>query len=66
MRFNCGPTLMEKIEELEKWHDWFAWCPVRVGRKDCRWLETVQRKANVSSNWAAFDWGWEYKIKEQS
>lgn len=55
MKFNCGLTPAEKsflryeaeqkrIEYMINWHDWFAWYPVRVGSRDCRWLETVQRK----------------------
>ena len=58
MKFNCGLTREEKdkLREAEdsriwneiynyitQWHDWFAWYPVRVGSKDCRWLETVER-----------------------
>lgn len=27
-----------------QWHRWFAWRPVRVGPRDCRWLEYVERK----------------------
>jgi hypothetical protein len=44
MKIDCGETYREKIERLEKWHDWFAWRPVRVGSHDCRWLEVIQRK----------------------
>lgn len=55
MKFNCGLTAEERLEkdvdeflkdlELdEQWHDYFALIPTRVGHKDCRWLETIQRK----------------------
>ncbi|TCQ79984.1 hypothetical protein EDF68_10329 [Ochrobactrum sp. BH3] len=53
MKFNCGLTPEELREEKRKkwcvWHKWFAWHPVRVGRSDCRWLETVERKAQYVS-----------------
>lgn len=44
MKFDCGETRQERWERLENWHEWFAWHPVRIGSKDCRWLEKVQRK----------------------
>ena len=55
MKFNCGKTPEEKKEDLRAdlqiqadhlkvWHDWFAWFPVRMGSRDCRWLETVERR----------------------
>jgi len=60
MRFDCGPSYAEKCAAREQWHDWFAWYPVRVGKHDCRWLETVERKARAG-------WGhegeYEYKAK---
>lgn len=43
MRINCGMTRLEKEEYYREWRDWFAWYPVRVGSRDCRWLETIQR-----------------------
>lgn len=59
MKFNCGLTLGEKKKflldkaELEdgKWLPHFAWLPVRVGKKDCRWLETVERKRDYPFTW---------------
>jgi hypothetical protein len=44
MRFNCGPTAHEKRIARRQWHRWFAWFPVRVGSRDCRWLETIERR----------------------
>jgi hypothetical protein len=58
MKFNCGLTWDEKFDllweekkELERqveegggWHSWFAWYPVKVGSRDCRWLERVERR----------------------
>lgn len=67
MKFNCGreriPAVIERAKHL--WHTWFAWYPVRVGRNDCRWLETVHRKG-TKQNYYDQDgetsyWTWEYK-----
>ena len=44
MKFNCGPTYVEKMKAQEQWHRWYAWRPVRVDSRDCRWLEYVERK----------------------
>ena len=54
MKFNCGSTWETRLAEkryaalrqkrdYEEWHKWYAWYPVRVGKNDCRWLETVER-----------------------
>lgn len=59
MKFNCGLTRKEKeqvlLDEAEKeadqWLPWFAWHPVRIGKKDCRWLETVERKRTYPFTW---------------
>lgn len=49
MKLNCGMTAAESAKFYDKkfneWHRWFAWYPVRVGQRDCRWLETVERRA---------------------
>lgn len=57
MKFSCGLTEEEKAAEragweeerkrLADWHRHFAWWPVPVGIKDCRWLEVVERKYGV-------------------
>lgn len=48
MKFNCGMTYGEKFEaqtrKYTNWHLHFAWRPVRLGSRDCRWLEFVWRK----------------------
>lgn len=48
MKFDCGLTTKEKKEAYEKkitdWHRVFLWFPKRVGHRDCRWLEYVERK----------------------
>lgn len=54
MKFNCDfwkwwekPYSKEKQEQWHKdqeWHTHYAWFPVRVDKRDCRWLETVERR----------------------
>lgn len=44
MKWDCGPTYIERGLAKAEWHHWFAWHPVRVGARDCRWLEFVERK----------------------
>jgi hypothetical protein len=39
MKIDCGLTAKEKREAQEEWHRWFAWRPVRLGSRDCRWLD---------------------------
>lgn len=57
MKFNCGPTWEEKLNAREKWHPWFAWRPIRLGSRDCRWFEYVLRKGRYGYGY----WNWEYK-----
>ena len=64
MKFNCGLTRIEKIDKLGKWHNWFAWHPVRICSEDCRWLEKVERKGK-HIDWTGGSYIiWEYRIKE--
>ncbi len=42
MKFICL-TAVQKAKQSEVWKPWFAWYPVKVGDKDCRWLEWVER-----------------------
>jgi len=48
MKFDCGLTTKEKQEAYKKkitdWHRVFLWFPKRVGHRDCRWLEYIERK----------------------
>lgn len=69
MKLNCGPTAEAKRERLENWHRWFAWHPVRVGEKECRWLEIVWRKGSYGSKygWVRMYCGvvaWKYRTEE--
>ena len=67
MKFNCGPSWEErkaaKIAYKEEWHPWFAWFPVRVGDRDCRWLETVERKGRFFCGYEGTYWIYEYRGK---
>lgn len=53
MKFNCGKKrdwlkdYDAAVDYWRQWRPWFAWRPVRVGDDDCRWLETVERRANT-------------------
>ncbi len=65
MRFNCGPDSVEKHEAKKFWHRWFAWYPVRVSKRECIWLEFVERKGTFVTGFAAVGaymyFEWEYK-----
>lgn len=65
MKLNCGPDAHERrareYEPLTNWHPWFAWRPVRVDRRQCVWLETVQRKGQLHACWDKLFWTWEYR-----
>ena len=61
MKFDCGPTRKEREKVKERWHKWFAWCPVRLGERECVWLETVERKGIIQYTTSASWWSWEYR-----
>lgn len=44
MKFECGKRSRLRFERLTRWHRWFALHPVKLGKEDCRWLETVERR----------------------
>lgn len=52
-----------------RWHNWFAWYPVRVPTKGRMsgmtkvWLQTVRRKgAVVYDSTACYSWNWHYAL----
>jgi hypothetical protein len=66
MKFDCGPTAEEKRDikrrKLEArcnammdWNKWFAWYPIKIGHRDCRWLEYIERKAQKRYSWIGRD-----------
>ncbi len=61
MKFNCGHTKEVRVNALHNWHRWFAWWPVRVGIKECRWLEFVERKGKQKMHGYDMLWSWEYR-----
>jgi len=65
MKFDCGLLLNydEWIADREKWHRWFAWYPVRVGLRECRWFEMVARKGTRHEGASYVWWTWEYGHK---
>lgn len=69
MRFDCGKkwtigTWLEEKYRRERWHDYFAWLPVRVADRECRWLETVERRGTyVGSSDFGDTWTWDYRAK---
>lgn len=67
MRFDCGETWKAKLERLEDWHDFFPLWPRTIktegGRKQCAWLETIQRKGTFQMMWIDSWWDWEYREK---
>ena len=62
LKFDCGLTIAEKTEKYKEWHDYFAILPVRVGYRDCRWLEIVRRKGSYIPFKGSFKW--EYQAKK--
>lgn len=64
MRFDCGPTDEEKCAKLQEWHPYFVLIPRRLGSRDCRWLETIERKGKLAqSRYGAF-WVWQYRARD--
>ena len=63
MKFNCGLSYEDKREVYRKWHRWFAWYPIRLASKDCRWLEKLWRRDLTTVGWSPL---WEYKEKHDS
>lgn len=61
MRFDCGPTPEEIYLARRRWHRWFAWHPVRVGPRECRWLEAVERKGEYQLSYDGGSWTYEYR-----
>lgn len=52
-----------RYKAKSRWHNWFAWHPVRVSPTKGAWLTTVQRKGE----WKLIgpcECGWEYEYRE--
>ena len=61
MKFDCGLTRREKIKIKENWHLHFVLFPIRLGSRDCRWLEWVERRGVHCEYIEGSYWIWEYK-----
>lgn len=61
MKFDCGKSYVKWTEARKQWHQWFAWFPVMVAERDCRWLEYVERKGSVFYGEADTWWNFEYR-----
>lgn len=61
MKFDCrDETWSEEKARRAQWRKWFAWLPVRLADRDCRWLEVVERRELYESGYDG-NWYWEYR-----
>jgi hypothetical protein len=71
MKLDCGLTYEEKLKNREQkrqeyvrkvsqWHKYYAWLPVRVGSRDCRWLEKVECRW-VENQFSLHGGDWEFR-----
>lgn len=65
MKFDCGESYKDRETRLSEWHDFYAIFPTRVGPRDCRCFETIQRKGKryISAYAGKHYWLWEYRAK---
>jgi len=48
--------------ELEQWHVWYAWRPVRVTDNQIAWLENVERQGIRCAEHVRVEWWiWKYR-----
>lgn len=71
MKIDCGMTREERDAYLKKWHPFFAILPRRVGSRDCRFLERIERRGRIewkctlsSYPFSVQVWKWEYRACE--
>lgn len=96
MKFNCGETAEQRrirkrvereqnhrefVARMERWHDKFAWLPIRLNWLEdgnpavntCVWLEWIERKGTYKPEyyaesvqmWIPASWKWEYREPER-
>jgi hypothetical protein len=81
MRFNCGEAKhvrdairfekkLARRDRLSEWHPFFALIPRRVGSRDCRWLEWIERKGTYNPEDGFYStrnpwWSWGYRAKQK-
>ena len=52
----------QRLEERRgKWHNWYAWRPVRVNDSKIAWLETVVRKYEGNGYEVLFEKRYQYR-----
>ena len=54
---------MNNEKNLDQWHRWFAWYPVKISNK-FYWLTTVLRKGTLTPSGLYIDdvYVWEYSV----
>jgi hypothetical protein len=62
MKLDCGLSWKERRELRESWHLHFCFIPRRVGHRDCRWLEFIERKGEyIGGPLGPRYWSWKYR-----
>lgn len=66
MKLNCGETYDEEEKRLKEWHPFYPWFPRRVGYKDCRVFEWIERRKVYYDFYhpgMLHDGYWEYRLR---
>lgn len=58
MQFGIHKTKVARQQPQLRWHEWFAWYPVRVGPDKAAWLERVERRRTKVGD------GFSYRVKQ--
>lgn len=65
MIFTIGPSIWDRIDRRtlakQKWHRWFAWCPVRVTHDKIVFWQHVERRGGIHSDMNGDHWHFEYR-----
>lgn len=64
MKWKCHSPRV-RFRAKQYWHLWFAWYPVRLGKRQMAWLEAVERKGTVTYSWQETLWSFEYRSPPQ-
>lgn len=63
MKFDCGDTYDVYLAKQWQWHSFFAIFPRRVGPRECRWFETIERRRERRGTFSGCYWHTEYRAK---
>lgn len=66
MIFKAGPTYDEIERKLEQWRPWFAWFPVRIGKRNKAWLQWIERRTPTDLECMSFIKPWYYRLNAES